>query len=126
MAFQIPISGTEDQLRLYRMAIASRNINNYHPEAFHPELYAFTRFNCGSWARYIVEAAGYTFPLDIRFGGMINGGIGTDNHLGKPLRAMTDVYDAGFESFEFIYSVMEVQYQRSKRLLEENIDLISP
>ena len=126
MAFRIPISGIEDQLRLYRMAIASRNINNYHPEAFHPELYAFTRFNCSSWAKTIVETAGFNFPLDTRFGGLINGGVGTDNYLGKPLRAMTDVYDAGFESFEFIYSMAAVQYQQSIRLLKENIDFVTP
>jgi RHS repeat-associated protein len=126
MAFKLPISGIEDQLRLYRMAIASRNINNYHPETFHPELYAFTRFNCGSWARHIVETGGYAYPLDTHFGGLINAGVGTDNHLGKPLRVMTDVYDAGFETYEFIYSMMEVQYQRSIRLLKENIELITP
>ena len=57
---------------------------------------------------------------------MINGGVGTENHLGKPLRVMTDVYDAGFEAFEFIYSMTEAQYQISMHLLKENIEYITP
>jgi hypothetical protein len=61
-----------------------------------------------------------------RFGGLINGGVGSKNHLGNPLRTMPDVYDAGFKTFKFIYSMMEVRYQRSKLPLEENLELVAP
>jgi hypothetical protein len=104
---EIPISGIEDQLRLYQLAIASRNINNYHPEAYHPELYAFTRFNCGSWARHIIETAGFSYPLDSDYGGLTNLGVGTDYHLGKPMRHFTDFYDSGFGFFETTFSIIQ-------------------
>jgi hypothetical protein len=98
---------TEDQIRLYKAAIASRNINNYHPETFHPSLYAFTRFNCGSWAQYMLETNGFAYPLEFQRGGMTNFGAGTDFHMGKPMRDFTDFYDAGFEFFETTFSLFQ-------------------
>ena len=103
--YPIPIHGIEEQLRVFRAAIGSRNFNNYHPEAYHPERYALTRFNCGSWVRYLLKSLGYNYPLDIRRGGLTNLGIGTDYWLGPPMRHLTEAYDAGFHDFEMLFSI---------------------
>ncbi|MEZ5276819.1 MAG: RHS repeat-associated core domain-containing protein [Opitutaceae bacterium] len=106
-AYRIPVRDTVEQVRLYQAAIASRNINNYHPETFHPALYAFTRFNCGSWVQHILESNGHSFPLEYRMGGLTNLGVGSDYHMGKPMRDFTDFYDGNFEFFEAARSTLQ-------------------
>jgi hypothetical protein len=53
----------DEQIRLYKLAIESRNINNSAPGTSDPGHYEFPVCNCGTWVQHIVETKGnLSFP----------------------------------------------------------------
>jgi hypothetical protein len=51
-----------EQIKLYRWAIDSRNVNNSGTPDEHP--YSGLSYNCGSWTKTIVTRAGLSYPSD--------------------------------------------------------------
>lgn len=75
---RIITSNQADQMRLYRAAITSRNINNSAPTTVDPQRYEFPIFNCGSWVNHILTREGFAFPNET-----INLGVGLGTGLDR-------------------------------------------
>ena len=52
----------DEQVRLYKEAIKSRNTNNGKTPTPDPARYQFPKCNCGTWATTIVERGGFEVP----------------------------------------------------------------
>ncbi|MCP4203903.1 MAG: hypothetical protein GY769_18455 [bacterium] len=121
----VPLGVTQDvQERLYRVAIASRNINNKSPLSGDIGTYKLGTNNCGTWAKHILESNQIALPNEAkdwnegiglggkwdtnpRTGGVIEGitqgvciGGLTARQIGAAARKPKDSWEAGIPSYE--------------------------